>query len=274
MCGDTTGTIVKKNVITNSLQRCVVIHGTHGVTIDDNVAYKTRGHCYVLEDGSEVDNLFVHNLGAQTMDLGADNGQSDSNDNGSVTFWMRNIKNHWIDNVAAGAKGVGYWFDIPKKGFVLNPLYTFKNNAAHSSSTGISMYPGRGLEVANVDSAVLDGMRIWNNNMVGLMMFFSGGYKITNSILVNNKVGIQDTFSKRKRVPIKNTRIIGSLSNPGVEAGLLYTYNNQMQTGGQVSIYDDFPSIMHFFNQILTNYFFSFCPTMHANLNRRSSSQS
>lgn len=99
------------------------------------------------------------------------------------------------------------------------------------------MYPGRGLEVANVDSAVLDGMRIWNNDMVGLMMFFSGGYKISNSILVNNKVGIQDTFSKRERVPIENTRIIGSLSNTGIDAGLLYTYNNQMQTGGQVSIY-------------------------------------
>jgi len=76
------------------------------VTIDDNVAYKTRGHCYVLEDGTEIDNSFRHNLGAETMDLGADNGQSDSNENGSVTFWMRNIKNHWIDNVAAGSKGV------------------------------------------------------------------------------------------------------------------------------------------------------------------------
>jgi hypothetical protein len=167
------------------------------------------------------------------MDLGADNGQSDSNDNGSVTFWMRNIKNHWIDNVAAGSKGVGYWFDMPKKYFVLNPLYTFKNNAAHSSATGVSMYPGMGLTVANKDSALLDGLRIWNNNMVGIMMFFSGGYKILNSVLVNNKVGIQDTFSKEQSVVIKDTRIIGSLSNPSIDAGLLYTYNNQMKTNGQ-----------------------------------------
>ena len=104
MCGDSYGSIVAKNVVTNSLQRCFVIHGTNGVTIDDNVAYKTRGHCYVTEDGSEIDNSFRHNLGAETMDLGADNGQSDSNDNGSVTFWMRNIKNHWENNVAAGSK--------------------------------------------------------------------------------------------------------------------------------------------------------------------------
>jgi hypothetical protein len=228
------GSIVAKNVVTNSLQRCFVIHGTNGVTIDDNVAYKTRGHCYVLEDGTEIDNSFRHNLGAETMDLGADNGQSDSNENGSVTFWMRNIKNHWIDNVAAGSKGVGYWFDMPKRGFVLNPLYTFKNNAAHSSATGISMYPGMGLTVANKDSAVLDGLRIWNNNMVGIMSFFSGGYKIVNSILVNNKIGIQDTFSKEKSIVIKNTRVIGSPSNPSIDVGLLYTYNNQMWANGQV----------------------------------------
>ena len=187
-----------------------------------------------ITDGSEVDNLFLHNLGAETMDLDANNGQSDSFENGSVTFWMRNIKNHWIGNVAAGAKGVGYWFDIPKKGFVLNPLYTFKDNAAHSSATGISMYPGRGLIVANKNTAVLDGMRIWNNHMVGLMMFFSGGYKVTNSIIVNNKIGIQDTFSALKAVQIKNTRVIGSLSNPSIDAGLQYTYNNQMWQGGQV----------------------------------------
>ena len=234
MCGDSYGSIVAKNVVTNSLQRCFVIHGTNGVTIDDNVAYKTRGHCYVTEDGSEIDNTFRHNLGAETMDLGADNGQSDSNVDGSVTFWMRNIKNHWIDNVAAGSKGVGYWFDMPKKYFVLNPLYTFKNNAAHSSATGVSMYPGMGLTVANKDSAVLEGLRIWNNNMVGIMMFFSGGYKILNSVIVNNKVGIQDTFAKEQSILIKDTRIIGSLSNPSIDAGLLYTYNNQMWTNGQV----------------------------------------
>ena len=69
VCGDTTGSIIAKNVITNSLQRCVVIHGTHGVTIDDNVAYKTRGHCYVLEDGSEVDNLRQWILGLITGSL-------------------------------------------------------------------------------------------------------------------------------------------------------------------------------------------------------------
>jgi hypothetical protein len=218
MCGDSYGSIVAKNVVTNSLQRCFVIHGTNGVTIDDNVAYKTRGHCYVTEDGSEIDNTFRHNLGAETMDLGADNGQSDSNVDGSVTFWMRNIKNHWIDNVAAGS----------------NPLYTFKNNAAHSSATGVSMYPGMGLTVANKDSAVLEGLRIWNNNMVGIMMFFSGGYKILNSVIVNNKVGIQDTFAKEQSILIKDTRIIGSLSNPSIDAGLLYTYNNQMWTNGQV----------------------------------------
>ena len=45
-----------KNVVWQSNQRCFVIHGTHNVTLSENVAYDTRGHCYMLEDGGEWDN--------------------------------------------------------------------------------------------------------------------------------------------------------------------------------------------------------------------------
>ncbi|CAI5957042.1 unnamed protein product [Closterium sp. NIES-65] len=46
--------------------RCIVVHATSRVTIADNVAYETRGHCFVLEEGSEARNTFIRNLGMST----------------------------------------------------------------------------------------------------------------------------------------------------------------------------------------------------------------
>lgn len=50
-CRDVTGSRIARNSIRGSNQRCVVIHGTDNAVIEDNVAYDTRGHCYIVEDG-------------------------------------------------------------------------------------------------------------------------------------------------------------------------------------------------------------------------------
>lgn len=49
MC-DTTpeGTYVKDNSIVHSNFRCVVVHGSHGVLVQGNVAYDHFGHCFFL----------------------------------------------------------------------------------------------------------------------------------------------------------------------------------------------------------------------------------
>ena len=77
LCGNTRS-LVSKNVIYDSNQRCVFIHDTNTVTIDDNVAWKTRGHCYATETGAETGNIFSNNLASYTKDLRRNNGQSDS----------------------------------------------------------------------------------------------------------------------------------------------------------------------------------------------------
>ena len=71
MSNRVTGSIVRKNVIRESKQRCVVIHGSHDVIIEDNVAFDSYGHCYTLEDGAEMDNQFIGNLGARTRGVPA-----------------------------------------------------------------------------------------------------------------------------------------------------------------------------------------------------------
>lgn len=59
---DVAGSVVKKNVVQNSKQRCYVIHGTDNVLVEDNVAYNNLGHCYMLEDGVEMGNTFARNI--------------------------------------------------------------------------------------------------------------------------------------------------------------------------------------------------------------------
>lgn len=87
---DATGSYVKKCAVHHSNQRCYVVHGTWNLLIDGNsgekvnsspsyqthtlkmigfnvLAYKTKGHCYFLEDGVEFGNTFSNNLGFYTV---------------------------------------------------------------------------------------------------------------------------------------------------------------------------------------------------------------
>lgn len=69
-CGDTGGQfVVRKNAIHSSKQRCIVVHATHNVTVDSNVAYNTAGHCFMIEEGGEQDNSFLYNLGFLTRSV-------------------------------------------------------------------------------------------------------------------------------------------------------------------------------------------------------------
>ncbi len=89
-CGDSSGSDVSKNAITNSNQRCIVLQGTNNVIVKENVAYNTAGHCYSLEDGLEMNNTFEGNFGARTNAANVVvSGESDSN---PATFFITNPK--------------------------------------------------------------------------------------------------------------------------------------------------------------------------------------
>ena len=47
----------------SSSQRCIVLHATSRVNVFDNFAYESRGHCFIVEEGSETMNVFKRNLG-------------------------------------------------------------------------------------------------------------------------------------------------------------------------------------------------------------------
>src|SRR5271157_4213838 len=66
LIGDAQGQYIKNSAIHNTYSRCVTVHGTNYVDVENNVTYNNIGHCFFLEDGVEHDNQFVHNLGILT----------------------------------------------------------------------------------------------------------------------------------------------------------------------------------------------------------------
>ncbi|WP_305096732.1 G8 domain-containing protein [Croceibacterium aestuarii] len=144
LVGAGAGMYIRNAAIHDSYNRCVTVHGTHDVEVENNVAYNTVGHCFFMEDGIEHGNRFVHNLAIQTKchptldcvptNLAA-NGEKPAlaadraayakasfhggntllpSDNTAASFWITNPDNTYIDNVAAGSDQVGFWLSIPQ----------------------------------------------------------------------------------------------------------------------------------------------------------------
>lgn len=164
MCGVVpAGTYVRYNSIHDTNFRCITIHGSHGVLLEGNVAYKNYGHCYFLEDGIEVNNTIRGNLAVLTQpkDFGQRIG-SDASNTGLSSYWITNPQNTIENNVAAGSYTAGFWIitrlgaagvsgcvpqyeNLPYR--VANlPLTSFFGNSAHSCSFGL------GIESTNWDA--------------------------------------------------------------------------------------------------------------------------
>ncbi len=66
LVGDARGQYIRNAAIHDTYNRCVTVHGTNDVRVENNVTYNTVGHCFFLEDGIETGNQFVKNLAIQT----------------------------------------------------------------------------------------------------------------------------------------------------------------------------------------------------------------
>ena len=115
LCVDTdadgTNPLISQNSIHNCFSRCVTIHGTHGIHVENNVAYDTFGHCFFLEDGGEKRNVFDRNLG-----IGSRKNDLTPSDERPTVFWITSPETQLTNNVAAGSdihKGIGIWYLFP-----------------------------------------------------------------------------------------------------------------------------------------------------------------
>lgn len=134
----------------------MVVHGSHGARVSANVAWRTSGHCFVLEDGIETENEFVANVGVATHALERAHTLPGESDDEPATFWLANPENSLVANIAAGSAGYGYWYELLQRvrgpsaerapaGYDPSsaPLGRFEDNVAHSHRLhGLATYPG------------------------------------------------------------------------------------------------------------------------------------
>ena len=143
LIGDAQGQYIRNASLHDTYNRCVTVHGTNFLRVENNVTYNTVGHCFFLEDGIEHGNEFIRNLAIQTKchttldcvptNLAA-NGERDStyanrqayremsfhgktllpSDNTVASYWITNPDNSFIDNVAAGSDENGFWLSLPE----------------------------------------------------------------------------------------------------------------------------------------------------------------
>ena len=63
LIGDAQGQYIKNASIHDTYNRCVTVHGTNFLRVENNVTYNAVGHCFFLEDGAEHGNQFVQQPG-------------------------------------------------------------------------------------------------------------------------------------------------------------------------------------------------------------------
>lgn len=141
MHGNASASYLKGSAIHHSNNRCVTVHGTNDLLVQNNVCYDHQGHGFFLEDGAERDNRFLNNLGFGTRSV--EDGLLPT-DERPATFWITNPDNVFRNNAAAGSDGVGFWYALPRNPTGLSenddiwprrtPLGAFENNIAHSNN--------------------------------------------------------------------------------------------------------------------------------------------
>ena len=101
--------------IWDSGNRWLTIHGTNYLVVRDCVGYRSLGHGFFLEDGTEINNVLDRNLAVQafmTSPLPKQVLPYDLNDGSG--FWWANSRNSFTRNVAAECDEYGYFFQVTK----------------------------------------------------------------------------------------------------------------------------------------------------------------
>ena len=108
LLGSSPESIIRGNAFEHSMQRGVVIHGTHRSTVDHNVFSDVRGAALYIEDGNELLNNLEYNVGICPWRLGdpekwgctipgTSNGEADTSLN-QAGVWALSPSNSMLGN--------------------------------------------------------------------------------------------------------------------------------------------------------------------------------
>lgn len=116
--GDATGHFVRNSAIWDSRQRCIVIHGTNGVTVQNNVCYDIKGHAIFIEDAVERRNVIEGNLVLRVRSpidsLAVTEHEKRHFCGAAAGYWLTNPDNTVRNNAVADAQGNGFWLSYPR----------------------------------------------------------------------------------------------------------------------------------------------------------------
>lgn len=148
---DASGQYFRGSTINQSANRGIVIHGTNGVIVQNNIVFNVRGHGVFTEDAVERRNLIDNNLVLHIRNPlpGYQLKEHETGNFGSSAFWISNPDNTVTNNIAADSQTFGFWLAFPEQpfgssqdvvaedGLILRPnrllFGVFDNNTAHSN---------------------------------------------------------------------------------------------------------------------------------------------
>jgi hypothetical protein len=127
--------------IWDSHNRWITIHGTDALVVRDNVGYKSVGHGFFLETGSEINNIIDHNLAVLVLPGKPPKDQEVPFDlNRGAGFWWANCQNSFTRNVAVECAEYGYRFDC-KKTDDYNPLRKIRQPDGTTKTQDVRILP-------------------------------------------------------------------------------------------------------------------------------------
>ncbi|MCI0360113.1 MAG: G8 domain-containing protein, partial [Planctomycetaceae bacterium] len=174
LCGNSMrGSYVIGASIWDSHNRWLTIHGTNYLVARDNVGYRSVGHGFFMEDGTEIYNVLDRNLAIAAREgkrLPKQVLPFDGND--GAGFWWANSLNSFTRNVAADCGEYGFRFEAtPSSSFDIAspevmqpdgtyvktdirrlPFVRFDGNEAHSTFGLYGINLGDGVRGVGPDS--------------------------------------------------------------------------------------------------------------------------
>ena len=186
LCRDTMrGSSFVGNSVWDSDNRWVTIHGTDYLVVKDNVGYKSAGHGYFLEDGTEVYNVIDRNLAVgATAAKRLPKQVLPFDNNEGAGFWWTCSLNSFTRNVAAECGQYGFRYEAtPTSALKLNfpirtaagervptdprtlPFVRFDDNEVHTSHGLYGVNLGEGVARVGPDARhpfVVRNLKIWD----------------------------------------------------------------------------------------------------------------
>jgi hypothetical protein len=185
--------------------RCVNLHSTQQVLVEDNVCYSSSSTSYFVEldavTGHNLDNVFVHNIGIGMLPLHFDDRNNTAivgeGKGAAVDFWPGTTYHEaFLGNVAVGDGGSGDWgsqgyhfqsIGKDKQGVGGVLPWTMVHNEAHSKiGTGINTWQNPAPSRDIVDTLV------WRNKNGGISWgaYFQKNKYYQAQLLDNGGIGV------------------------------------------------------------------------------------